>query len=287
MLGVDHHFIKYQAGEEWSYPFFSRIWYDVIPPSYHFILVSWFSDAHYHSLAELSVFSAGGGNESVGLEVLLDVDFTFFLIQDEIGDLHRELQTRYQSIIVSRAKDAIKNEAIFVTLTEYFQKRRDVEARFREVVQKRWQENPSLHCTLDQFHLGRVQISESVATKQLLTRVQIERNEKEAFLQQAQLEREKTAVEVNAINLERDKILRTAQAEASLVRANARAESERIKSRAEINGTRLLLLLSDITTQDHKTAFTYIRTLRNRGSSVSIDVSYLSADNVLRTQAVT
>lgn len=238
-------------------------------------------------MAELSVFSAGGGNESVGLEVLLDVDFTFFLIQDEIGDLHRELQTRYQSIIVSRAKDAIKNEAIFVTLTEYFQKRRDVEARFREVVQKRWQENPSLHCTLDQFHLGRVQISESVATKQLLTRVQIERNEKEAFLQQAQLEREKTAVEVNAINLERDKILRTAQAEASLVRANARAESERIKSRAEINGTRLLLLLSDITTQDHKTAFTYIRTLRNRGSSVSIDVSYLSADNVLRTQAVT
>lgn len=232
---------------------------------------------------ELSVFSAGGSNESIGLEFQVDVDFTYFLIQDEIGELHKEMASNYKTIIVSRARDAIKNEAISVTFTEYFQARKEVEERFRVAVQKRWEDNPSLHCELDQFHLGRIRIPESVATKQLQSRVQNERNDKEEFLQQAQLERELTAVDVNAINLETQKVLRTAEAQASLIRAKAQAEAERLKAQAQINGTRLLLRSSDINTQDHKSAFTYIRTLRNR-KSLDIDVSYLSSDNVLRTQ---
>jgi hypothetical protein len=58
------------------------------------------------------------------------------------------------------------------------------------------------------------------------------------------------------------------------------------KAQAVINGTKLLLAASDIVTQEHKTAFTYIRTLRNR-KTVDIDVSYLSSDNILRTAPVT
>ena len=126
-----------------------------------------FSDAHYQALDQLSVFSAGGNNESIGLEFQVDIDFTYFLIQDEIGDLDKELASNYKNIIVSKAKDAIKNEAIFVTFIEYFQVRKAVEERFRSAVQKRWGARPSLHCELDQFHVGRIQIPESVATKQL------------------------------------------------------------------------------------------------------------------------
>jgi hypothetical protein len=218
-----------------------------------------------------------------GLHFLVDVDFTFFLKQDEIGLLHKELASQYQSIISSRAKDAIKNEAIFVTFTEYFQNRTQVEKRFRDAVQLRWDAFPSLHCTLDQFHLGRIQIPESVAVKQLESRVQNERNDREQFLQEAQLEREYTQVQVNAINLERNKVLRTAQAEASLIRSKANAEADRIK--AQINGTVMLVEASGIVTQDHITAFSYIRTLRNR-DKVDIDVSYLTPDNILRTRGV-
>lgn len=253
-LGPDHHFIKYQA------------------------------DAHLENLDELSVFSAGGSNESIGLEFLVDVDFTFFLIEDEIGELHKELSSNYRNVIVSRAKDAIKNEAIFVTFTEYFQARKKVEERFRKAVQERWNIRPSLHCELDQFHLGRIRIPDSVAKKQLESRIQNERNDKEQFFQQAQVERELTLVEVNTINLESNKTLRTAEAQASLIRSKARSEAIRLRAQAGVNGTKLLLAAADITTQDHKTAFTYIRTLRNR-ESVDIDVSYLSADNVVRTQA--
>ena len=89
-----------------------------------------------------------------------------------------------------------------------------VEKRLRDAVQKRWNDPPALHCDLDQFHVGRIQIPEAVARKQLETKLQNERNDKEAFFQQAQIERELTAVDVNVIMLEKEKVLRTARAEA-------------------------------------------------------------------------
>ena len=253
--GPDHHFIKYQA------------------------------DAHYEEFNELSVFSAGGSNESIGLEFVIDVDLTFFLIEDEVALVHKELATNYRNIIVSRAKDAIKNEAIFVTFTEYFQARKTVESRFAEAVQARWKEEPSMHCTLDQFHVGRIRIPETVAQKQLEATLQNERNDREQFLQQAKIEREKTAVDVNAINLEKEKVLRTAEAEASLLRSKAKSEADKIRAEAQVNGTRILFNSADIVTQEHMTSFTYIRALRNR-DDMTLDVSYLSPDNIVRTRGV-
>ena len=37
---------------------------------------------------------------------------------------------------------------------------------------------PALHCDLDQFHVGRIQIPEAVARKQLDSKLQNERNDK-------------------------------------------------------------------------------------------------------------
>ena len=76
--------------------------------------------------------------------------------------------------------------------------------------------------------------------------------------------------------------LRTAEAEASLVRTKARAEAQLLKAQASINGTRLLLEAAGIETQDHKTAFSYIKTLTDR-DQLNIAVSYLSDGNVLHT----
>eukprot|EP00980_Cylindrotheca_fusiformis_P006483 scaffold1377_cov126-Cylindrotheca_fusiformis.AAC.28 len=241
------------------------------------------ADAHFESFESLSVFSKSTSNESIGLEFQVDVAFTFFLYQDEIGDLHRELASKYRTVVLSRAQEGIKNTAAEnVTFTEFFQERKKVEALFREAIQARWDTSPSLHCWLDQFHLARIRIPDSVATKQLEARVQNERNDKEEFLQQAQIERELTAVEVNQIDLETDKELRTAEAQASLIRSKAIAEAQLLKEQAGINGTKQLLEAAGFATQDHKTAFTYIKTLRDR-RQFQMDVSYLSQDGVVRT----
>jgi len=256
LLGPDKHFIKYQA------------------------------DAHLESLDNLGVFSKSTSNESIGLEFRLDVDFTYFLIEDEIGDVHREQASKYPSVISSRAQEAIKNSAADgVTFTEFFQERKKVEALFREAVQKRWDSPPNLHARLDQFHLGRIRIPETVATKQLEARVQNERNDREQFFQQAQVERALTEVEVNQINLQAVKELRTAEAQASLIRTKAIAEARLIREQAGINGTQRLLEAVGITTQEHKTAYTYIKSLRDR-KNLDLKISYLAPDSVLRTTSV-
>jgi hypothetical protein len=159
-----------------------------------------------------------------------------------------------------------------------------VEQRFREAVQSRWDNNPSVRCNLDQLHLGRIRIPDTVAEKQLDSRIQNELNDRESFLQQAQLERETTAVQVNSILLEKDNILRTAQAEASLLRTKAKADASLLTAEAQINGTGLLFKAAGIQDQKQMTAFTYICTLTNR-DEIGMDVSYLTSDSVLGTKA--
>lgn len=252
-LGPDYKFLKYQA------------------------------DAHLVHLEDVGVFS-DGGTDSVGLSFLIDVDFTYFLKEEEIGNIHKDYAKTYETVIESRTNDAIKNSATGVSFTDYFEDRKGFEKRLRDAIQKRWDQKPQIYATLDQFHLGRIVIPDSVAEKQLSAKIQIETNKKEEFLQQARIEREVTSVLVNTINLEKDKLLRETIAQASLVTANAIAEAEQIKSNAINNGTSALLTALDIDTQEYATAYTYIRTLQNR-ESLGLSVSYLADDNIVKTSA--
>lgn len=240
---------------------------------------------HHVVLDDTSVFSSGGGNESVGIEFKVDIDFTYFLIKEKIGQVHKELASSYQDIVTSRARDAIKNEAASVKTADYFLERQNVEKRFREAIVLKWNTPPALPCVLDQLYLGRITISDSVAEKQLDSVIQNERNEMEASLQRAAIERELTAVEVNTITLQKEKLLRIAAAEANLLTTRATVEAARIVQDSQTNGTSFLFQTVGISNQEHMATFDYIRSLMNR-ESLTMDVSYLSADNVLRTLAV-
>ena len=242
------------------------------------------ADAHHERLDDLSVFSSGDNPETVGLVFKIDFDLTFFLKKAEIGDLHKDLASSYRNVIVSRATEAIKNEAIHISFNEYFQERRRVEQRFRDAIQVRWDTPPSLHCTLDLFHMGGISIPESVADIQLDSRVQSESNSKEEFLQKAQIEREQTAVAVNSIMLESDNVLRTAAAEAGLLTSRANSTAKQMIAEAQINGTKMLITAAGISDEDKMTSLIYIRTLANR-ASLEMDVSYLTPESVMRTRA--
>mmetsp|Transcript_20075 Transcript_20075/g.47083 ORF Transcript_20075/g.47083 Transcript_20075/m.47083 type:complete len:124 (+) Transcript_20075:1-372(+) len=122
--------------------------------------------------------------------------------------------------------------------------------------------------------------------KQLEAQIQNERNGMETLSQQAQLEREQTAVTVNQIDLETELVLRTAKAEADLLRARAVSESDRIRSLARIEGTRDLLEAVGITTEEQLSAFSYLRTLSHRHKNASLHVSYLNPESVVRTSPV-
>lgn len=58
-----------------------------IGPDYKFFKYQ--ADAHFVHLEDVGVFS-DGGPDSVGLSFLIDVDFTYFLKEDELGQLHKD-----------------------------------------------------------------------------------------------------------------------------------------------------------------------------------------------------
>lgn len=241
------------------------------------------ADAHLVHLEDVGVFS-DGGEDSVGLSFLIDIDFTYFLKEDEVGELHKDYANTYKAVVLARTTDAIKNSATTVSFQDYFNKRKAVEKQFRNAVQKRWDDKPSLHVNLDQFHVGRIKIPESVAEKQLSAKIQGEKNKEEEFIQSARIAREITEVEVNKINLEKEKLLKEATANANMILANARSDAEKIKNDAINNGTETLLKELEIKTEEHSTAYTYIRTLQNR-QSLGLSVSYLADENIVKTMA--
>lgn len=197
--------------------------------------------------------------------------------------LYHENST-YKAVVLARTTDAIKNSATTVSFQDYFNKRKAVEKQFRNAVQKRWDDKPSLHVNLDQFHVGRIKIPESVAEKQLSAKIQGEKNKEEEFIQSARIAREITEVEVNKINLEKEKLLKEATANANMILANARSDAEKIKNDAINNGTETLLKELEIKTEEHSTAYTYIRTLQNR-QNLGLSVSYLADENIVKTMA--
>lgn len=90
-------------------------------------------------------------------------------------------------------------------------------------------------------------------------------------------------MEVNTIALEKERLIKETEAQASLVTANAIAEAQKIKSDALNNGTKTLLDALSISSQEYSTAYTFIRTLQNRDKGMSMTVSYLSDENVVKT----
>jgi len=232
---------------------------------------------------DLTVFS-DGDNDSIGLTFLIDIDLTYSIQKSKVGLLHRELASSYESVVRSRTTESIKNSAISIKFKNYFQTRTEVELQFRNAVQTSWNVEPQLHVTLDQFHIGRIKIPESVASKQLEALVQNERTAKEKHLQDATLEREVTEVLVNEINLKAEKLLKNSKAKARLLVANSESESMRITLAAMNKGTKDLLNEIDLVGQNETIAYMYLRNLQNR-ANLDLSVSYLSDENIVKTAA--
>jgi len=242
------------------------------------------ADQHILHLENVAVFSQSV-EDSIGLTFLIDIDLTYAIKEKEVGELHKELARNYPSVVQSRTNEAVKNSAITITFSDYFEKRKIVETQFRSAVQSSWSTEPQLHVTLDQFHIGRIRIPESVADKQLESLVQKERTAKEQYLQGARVEREETAVQVNTINLQADQLLRTTTATAAQYVADATATANKIKLYAVNNGTQSLLKAIGIEDQSESIAYTYIRNLLRR-DNLDLTVSYLSDENIVKTTAI-
>lgn len=242
------------------------------------------ADAHHTIFEEVTVFSQARSNDSVGLEFKLDIDFTYFIIEDEVGILYEELATNYAPVVESRAKDAIKNTAANIPYDDFFQDREGVSNTLEVAVRERLIEPPSLHVSLGHFFVGRIQIPEEVAQKQLDVKIQIETNDAQEYKKEAQLERDYTEVEVNRILLQKERELKIAESNAELVVQIAEASSKKIVQSAYYEGYADLMRTLNITEQKHKASYNYLDKL-DSNKKKTLKVTYLDDTNVVKTDA--
>ena len=254
---------------------------EVYTPGNHFVgpdftFKKFQSDAHIVRYDALSVFSAGN-EDSVGLEFKLDITFAYRLRKDKLVELHNELERQYAGVVDSRARDGIKNEAVNIAFASFFEERLAVERTLREALKKRLS---SLNVEVVAFHLGRVEIPTEVREKQLETRVQNERNDRETYTQQAEVERALTEYEVNKVLLQKDQVLRTAKAQANLITLTAEADAERIEKSAQSKGLQQLYAATGLVSDKHKASFDYARTIL-RHANATLDVGYVSEPSLV------
>ena len=229
------------------------------------------ADAHIVRYDAISVFSAGATNTSIGLEFKLDVTFAYKLREANLVDLHEELEKSYSGVIDARARDAIKNAAVVLDFSSFFEERQEIESVLRAALEERLR---PLHCDLVSFHLGRVEIPDEVRQKQLETKIQNERNDRESFEQQAEVERKLTEYQVNLVLLDKTQVLRTAQAEADFITLSAVAEAEKMERQAQSAGLSALYNATGLVLDKHKASFDYIRTVLRHETS-NLNVGYI------------
>lgn len=120
--------------------------------------------------------------------------------------------------------------------------------------------------------MGEVYIPQVVKQQYLRTLTLKEDAEKEKLLQNATVERKKTQSKVQKIKNEAAEIKEQAAAQSKLIKVTSEANYTAIVETARSQGLNLLYTYLNITDQEHKNSFDYLRTLR------SLDNVHLTVD---------
>mmetsp|Transcript_23184 Transcript_23184/g.72426 ORF Transcript_23184/g.72426 Transcript_23184/m.72426 type:complete len:345 (-) Transcript_23184:41-1075(-) len=192
------------------------------------------------------------------LEMTINVQFAYFLREDELVELHEKLDINYKEPIKNRAVDPIKSAGPEFPTQEFFSNRTHIEKALGLAVANRLSE---LHADVKYFQLGAVQVPDEVKQRQLDNAIQVENNQLAELVKESELIREETRTLVNKINNNATLIQKTAAADAGLLIAQAQTRAQDIVSQARSGGLQKVYTALGITEGKHKASLDYIRTL--------------------------
>ena len=227
------------------------------------------------------MWSNAATNAAVGLEFKVDVVFSYRLIKDELVDLFNTYDTEYQDVIKSRGQAAIKNAAASsIPFEDFFTARHSVETvlgnSVRDVL-------TGMHAEMLTFHMLKITIPAEVRDAQLAGQVQIERNFAAEFAQEAAVERAETSYQVSSINLNKDRVLLEANAEADYLERQGVAAAQQVEQNSFSEGLAKLYNATAITTSEHKASMDYIRTLMTNAGTHHMSFKYHDEEAIVTT----
>ncbi|KAK3241235.1 hypothetical protein CYMTET_48986 [Cymbomonas tetramitiformis] len=264
-----------------------------------FVMKKFTATAHFVDFAEFGIFSAAESNETVGVTFYVDITFSYFLKQSEIGDLYKTYAFDYAEVVEARAAEAIRNRAGKILTEAYFGQRTYVAEQFKDAVILRLNDSPAMPVEVDQLYVGAIRVEESLSQKKMervlqaaclwvcgvrppgVVDPQHETNAAEEYRKVAQLERDYTAVQVNQIQLEKTKVLELAASYGTLAVQKAEAEATQLVEMTRTEGFRNLTDKLNVTEEKHKASFDYLYNL-DRMEDANATATFLSDFTVFK-----
>ncbi|VDI09261.1 Hypothetical predicted protein [Mytilus galloprovincialis] len=238
------------------------------------------ADLHEVDIDNAKVFS------SDKLEVQFSAHFQYVIRKNELVSLHDAYDLGYKEVMKSSALDAVKGAITVYNVRELINNRSEIEQTVWKSVRERLggtccnsycdQTNPlctncvtvcsrshrGLNVEVKYFQLGKIKIPSEVENQFIRASTLKEQNDEEKLKQKAVIVRKETNQKVAEIENEAKEISQNATAQAALVQSIARANYTALLETARSEGLKLVFSSLNITQQDKKNSFDYLRTIR-------------------------
>jgi len=250
------------------------------------------AEVHYEELEQISTFSQDG------IEVEITCAIQYFLRPEDLPEMHQEYDLYYKPVVRTTANAAIKGRAANLTVSHFIRDREFVERELFMALKRRLEGsccrkdcnvNPCTpgcvehsKCTTSQkglfvevryFQFLDFDIHDDVKSRYLRQVTRREEEEQAKYELDEKVVRKETERLKNEINNEAAEITQNATAKATIIRAKADAEALLIVEKARDSGLSYIYQKLNITKEEHKNAFNYLRTLRGQ-KNVKFNVGY-------------
>lgn len=194
-------------------------------------------------------------SESAGTTVTIDVSFQYKIIPEKLPDLYAKTGLNFVPLVRNLALEKVKNGAVEFSSDQYLEQRRNVESRFRELVEEALNEHFML---IVGFQLREINFPDQFRFHRLNAAIQIERNSAETYRLQTTVTRGETGRLVTVLRNTKDYIVRDGQAQATLIAANAKHYSTRLYENLRTDAIRDFCDALGITANRHKLSIDFM-----------------------------
>jgi len=167
---------------------------------------------------------------AAGTAISLDVTFQYRLRPDELSDLYSAVALQYESFVRNLATTAIKNISTSFTADEFVKSRRTIQDALQLGVDTALE---AAHADCETLQLRKIEFPPTFVERMLAAAVQIQTNQAEESLQQSAIIRSTTELGVKKIENDASVVSNTAEAQANLVKIEAKARVQTEQNLAE------------------------------------------------------
>ena len=225
------------------------------------------------SLHDVSAWTLSSDTNEIdngGTNINVDVTFQYYLIFEELGELHEKVGNDYIPLLTKTAVSSIKNDAPNLNADQYLYDRRRIELSF---LSKMRQELLNMHVNVTTLQLREIEFPERFYTRKMQTSTQLLRNQKEEFIQESKLIEGETERLVKMINNDANVVLNESESRGKAIVEIAKNEAKTTVDNAKNRGLLRLRRLLNITSPLDLIKFDYLIELENSDMDYLININ--------------